>query len=337
VSTILAPVARITVFGAGAAGTAHAIHLARKREDVSLWGSEYDARVLPELLERRSHPALPERIPLELRVLGPDDLAEAAKDIDFAVLAANSAGARSLGRLVSGAIPAEAVLVSVTKGLERETRRRMSEVYAEEIPDRPVVAVGGPALAPELSEGFLTAVVFGCPNGDACGRAAEAFRSDRYLVEATDDVIGVEICATAKNVAAIGAGILEGIAQSRQRDLKNARAALFAQAVHEIADLVEALGGRRETALGRAGMGDLLVTSIGGRNRLYGEAIGLGGDPAGVLEDMKSRGMTVEGAEAVDDVHALTEEHGLDLPVHEAVYRVVREGGPAESVVEAVR
>jgi glycerol-3-phosphate dehydrogenase (NAD(P)+) len=330
-------VARITVFGAGAAGTAHAIHLARKGEEVTLWGSEFDARVLPELQEQRSHPALPERIPAELRVLGSDDLAEAAKDISFAVLAANSSGARSLGRLVSGAIPADSVLVSVTKGLEDGSRRRMSEVYGDEIPGRPVVAVGGPALAPELSEGFLTAVVFGCLDGDAGGRAAESFRSDRYVVETTDDVIGVEICATAKNVAAIGAGILEGIAQSRQRDMKNARAALFAQAVHEIADLVEAMGGRRETALGRAGMGDLLVTSLGGRNRLYGEAIGLGGEPGYVLEDMRSRGMTVEGAEAVDDVDALVAEHGLDLPLHEAVHGVLREGRPAMSVLGAVR
>jgi glycerol-3-phosphate dehydrogenase (NAD(P)+) len=330
-------VARITVFGAGAAGTAHAIHLARKGEDVMLWGSEFDARVLPELLERRSHPALPERIPSELRVLGPEDLADAAKDISFAVLAANSSGARSLGRLVSGAIPADAVLVSVTKGLEDGSRCRMSEVYGDEIPGRPVVAVGGPALAPELSEGFLTAVVFGCSDGDACRGAADTFRSDRYVVETSDDVVGVEICATAKNVAAIGAGILEGIAQSRQRDMKNARAALFAQAVHEIADLVGALGGRRETALGRAGMGDLLVTSLGGRNRLYGEAIGLGGEPGHVLEDMRSRGMTVEGAEAVDDVHSLVAEHGLDLPLHEAVYGVLQEGRPAATVLEAVR
>jgi glycerol-3-phosphate dehydrogenase (NAD(P)+) len=330
-------VARITVFGAGAAGTAHAIHLARKGEDVSLWGSEFDARVLPDLQERRNHPALPERIPSELPVLGPDELAEAAKDISFAVLAANSSGARSLGRLVSGAIPSDAVLVSVTKGLEDGTRRRMSEVYGEEVPGRPVVAVGGPALAPELSEGFLTAVVFACPDGEACGRAAEAFRSERYLVETTDDLIGVEVCATAKNVAAIGAGILEGIAQSRQRDMKNARSALFAQAVHEIADLVQALGGRRETALGRAGMGDLMVTSIGGRNRLYGEAIGLGGEPGHVLGDMKGRGMTVEGAEAVDDVHALVLEHGLDLPLHEAVYGVLQEGRPATTVLEAMR
>jgi glycerol-3-phosphate dehydrogenase (NAD(P)+) len=330
-------VARITVFGAGAAGTAHAIHLARKGEEVTLWGSEFDARVLPEIQERRSHPALPEQIPSELRVLGPDDLADAAKDIEFAVLAANSTGAKSLGRLVSGTIPAESVLVSVTKGLEDGTRRRMSEVYGDEIPGRPVVAVGGPALAPELSEGFLTAVVFGCSDDEACRGAAEAFRSDRYVVETTRDVIGVEICATAKNVAAIGAGILEGIAQSRQRDMKNARAALFAQAVHEIADLVETLGGRRETALGRAGIGDLLVTSLGGRNRLYGEAIGLGGEPGHVLEDMRSRGMTVEGAEAVDDVHALVVEHSLDVPLHEAVYGVLQESRPAITVLEAVR
>jgi glycerol-3-phosphate dehydrogenase (NAD(P)+) len=192
-------------------------------------------------------------------------------------------------------------------------------------------------LAPELAEGFLTAVVFASEDPGALRTAAEVFHSESYLVEVTDDVPGVELCGTAKNVAAIGAGIVEGLAQTLQRDLKNARAAVFSQAVHEIAELVEAAGGRRETALGLAGMGDLYVTILGGRNRVYGEAVGLGGDPARVLDDMTNRGLTVEGAESVEDVQHFSKELGLRLPLHQAVQGVLHEGAPPEHVLEAVR
>lgn len=135
----------------------------------------------------------------------------------------------------------------------------------------------------------------------------------------------------------IAAGIVEGIGVRREQAYKNARAALFTQAVQELADLVEGLGGRRETALGLGGMGDLLVTSLGGRNRQYGEMVGSGADPKHAEEDMKERGMTVEGTESARDVHDLARERGLDLPVHEAVYRVVHEGAPPSEVLEAIR
>lgn len=326
---------RITVFGAGAAGTALAIHLARKGEDVTLWGSEYDAGVLPELTEKRSHPSLPERLPAEIRILGPDELDDAGKDAAYGVLAANSGGARSLARLVKGALPEDLMVVSITKGLEPETYARMSEVYGGET-GRPVVAVSGPMLAPELAEGWLTAVVFASQHRDELQEAADTFRSDVYLVDTSDDVVGTEICGTAKNVAAIAAGVLEGLAESRQRDLKNARAALFTRGVHEIAQLVEAMGGRPETAFGLAGAGDLLVTSLGGRNRAFGHAIGLGGDPKHTLKDMTGSGMTVEGAASAGDVHHLAGERGLQLPLHETVYRVVHEGADPRSILEAI-
>jgi glycerol-3-phosphate dehydrogenase (NAD(P)+) len=228
-------------------------------------------------------------------------------------------------------------VLSVGKGLERKTHARLSQVYGEELGPRSVVSIGGPMLAPELAEGFLTAVVFASDDPGSLRSAAEAFHSDTYLVEVTDDVPGVELCGTAKNVAAIGAGIVEGLAQTLQRDLKNARAALFSQAVHEIVELVETAGGRRETALGLAGMGDLYVTILGGRNRIYGEAVGLGGDPAAVLEDMTNRGLTVEGAESVEDVQHFSDELGLKLPLHRAVHRVLHDGAPPEHVLEAVR
>ncbi len=336
-SAILAPVAVVTVFGAGAMGTALAIHLARKGEQVTLWGSEYDARVLPELTERRSHPALPERLPDRLRVLGPQELKEAAAGSNIAVMAANSGGARSLARMVASVLEPGHIVVSIAKGLEPDTRWRMTEVYAEETGGRPVVAVGGPALAAEVAEGLPCAAVFGGEDDAALREAAKVFHGESYVVHTTADCLGLEYCGTAKNVGAIGAGILEGIGQRREQAYKNARAVLFTGAATEMGDLVEALGGRRETALGLPGLGDLLVTSIGGRNRQYGEMIGAGADPEHAARDMESRGLTVEGVESARDVHDLATEAGLDLPVHDAIYRIVHQGAAPASILEAIR
>jgi glycerol-3-phosphate dehydrogenase (NAD(P)+) len=329
-------VARITVFGAGAMGTALAIHLARRGEEVALWGSEFDARVLPGLRDEGVHPALSARLPESIRVYGPDELEDAAKGVELCVMGANSGGARSLAGLVKPAVPEPAVVLSIAKGLEPGTMKRMSEVYDEEL-GHPVVAVGGPALAPEVAQGQPCVAVFACPDGTALETAVESFRSKRYGIHITDDCPGLELCGTAKNVGAIAAGIIEGLAAGTEQGNKNARAVLFTRAVHELADLVGAAGGRWETALGLAGMGDLLVTSLGGRNRQYGEVIGSGADPTRAEEEMESRGMTVEGVESARDVHVLAERHGLDLPVHEAVYRVVHETAPPESILEAVR
>ena len=329
--------ARITVFGAGAAGTALAMHLARKDEDVVLWGSEHDARVLPGLRDERRHPALPEHLPHDVRVLGPEGLEEAGKHAEVALMAANSAGARSLARIVTPALHTPRMAVSIAKGLEPETLKRISEVYAEELGDVPIVAMSGPSLAAEIAEGLTTAVAFASADEGVCKEAAELFRHRRFLVDTTDDVTGVEICGMGKNVAAIGAGILEGLSQHLQQENKNPRAALFTRALHELADLCAAMGGRRETAFGLAGVGDLLVTSLGGRNRMYGEAIGMGAEPDHTLTEMTARGLTVEGAESARDVHLLTRRLGLDLPVHETVFRVVHEGAAPEEILEALR
>ena len=328
---------RITIFGAGAAGTALAIHLARKGEPTALWASRYDEAVLPHLEKERTHPALPERLPPELEVHGPDGLFEAAADVRIAIMGAHSGGARSLARMVGDVLSENAAIVSIAKGLEPDTGKRMSVVYGEALPGRAIVALSGPSLAPELAEGLPTAVVVACEEAGEAGRVAAALRSPSFLVDESEDVAGVEVCGTAKNVAAIGAGVLEGLAQHQQRDMKNARAALFTRALHEIGELAGAAGGQRETAFGLAGAGDLLVTSLGGRNRMYGEAIGMGAEPRQTLEEMTKRGMTVEGADSARDVHTMATELGLGLPVHEAVYRVVHEAAPPTSILEALR
>jgi len=167
-------------------------------------------------------------------------------------------------------------------------------------------------------------------------QVGEAFRSKSFHVHETDDVAGLEYCAVGKNVAAIGIGMLDGIGKTSNANYRNAKAALFTQAVDELTAFAVALGGREETAKGLAGLGDTLVTSLGGRNRLYGELIGEGGDPERAREELDARGMTVEGVDSTRDVQTLAEQKGLDLPLFAQVHRVLFGGEPAATILDVM-
>jgi glycerol-3-phosphate dehydrogenase (NAD(P)+) len=252
-------------------------------------------------------------------------------------MGANSHGARSLARMVKEAVGGASAVISVAKGLEPETGLRMSQVYGTELGGIDVVAIGGPCLAGELAEGLPTAAVWASSDGTLARADGAVFESSAYQIVTTDDVAGVELCSMMKNVAAIGLGFLDGMGKPTAEDFKNAKAALFTKAAHELSGLVTALGGRPETALGLAGIGDQLVTGLGGRNRLYGERVGAGEAPEAALRDMENRGMTVEGVDSTRDVHRLAGEAGLDLPYHLAIYRVLFEGSDPHHVLEVLR
>jgi glycerol-3-phosphate dehydrogenase (NAD(P)+) len=180
-------------------------------------------------------------------------------------------------------------------------------------------------------------VVFASGDKGAARTAAEAFRSPVYHVRITDDLPGVEYCMVAKNVAAIGLGILDGLGKGIGFEYRNAKAALFSQGCAELVQLVVALGGRAETANGLAGLGDALVTSLGGRNRLFGELLGEGVAPKEAVSDLMKKGMTVEGVESSRDVAKLAEGRGLRLPFFEQIYRIVFDGDPAASVLDCLK
>lgn len=322
------------MFGAGAMGTAVAMHLARQANETTLWASEFDRSVLTALTDDRRHPALPAPLPDRLTVAGPEDLADAAKGIDIAVMGAHSGGARTLARVVMEGCGSLPLVVGIAKGLEVDTLKRMSEVYAEEVGHARVVSVGGPCLAGEIAEGLPTAAVFASANPEAAREAAEAFRSKTFHVGITDDLAGLEYCTVAKNVTAIGMGILDGMGKVSGLDYRNAKSALFTQAFAELIELVVALGGRAETAAGLAGLGDTLVTSLGGRNRLFGELLGEGAQTTEALEDLNRRGMTVEGVDSARDVHVLAERAGLDLPFFRSVHGILFQGAPATTIMD---
>jgi glycerol-3-phosphate dehydrogenase (NAD(P)+) len=317
-------------------GTAMAMHAARQGHDVALWGSRYDASALRHLLDDRKHPLLTEHLPAAVAVYGPDALAAAADGARFVILGANSHGARSLAQMIREHVEEAFVAISVAKGLEPGTGKRMSQVYGEELPI-PIVAVGGPCLATELAEGLPTASVWAGASTASAREAGAPFDAPAYQLTYSDDVIGVELCAMMKNVAAIGLGMLDGIGKPTGEDFKNAKAALFTKAAHEIVDLVSACGGRADTAFGLAGIGDQLVTSLGGRNRLYGELVGTGESPEQTLRELEARGLTVEGVDSTREVARLARDHGLDLPYHAAIHRVLSEGANPRDILEVLR
>jgi len=325
------------VFGAGAMGTAVAMHAARRGHEVTLWGSAHDDRALEQLRAERKHPSLPEHLPADVRVFGPDGLDDAAAGVEIVILGANSHGARSLAREIAPHVGDASAAVSVAKGLEPGSGLRMSQVYGEELTATPIVSVGGPCLATELAQGLPTAGVWAAATLETAQGAGRPFDAESYQLTYTDDVIGVELCAMMKNVAAIGLGMLDGLGKPTGEDFKNAKAALFTKAAHEIVELVGASGGRAETAFGLAGIGDQLVTSLGGRNRLYGELVGAGEAPDATLRDLEARGLTVEGVDSTREVARLADELRLDLPYHAAIHRVLFDGADARDILEVLR
>ena len=327
---------RVTVFGAGAMGTALAMHAARRGLDVALWANAYDERALEAIRAEGKHPALPEHVPSTLSVHGPEDLHRAAEGCEFAIMGASSAGARSLARMVGEAVASARFVVSLAKGLENESGKRPSIVYGEELSGAAVIAVGGPCLAAELAQGAPSASVWTSRNVEDARTAGAPFEDRHYQLQYTDDVVGVEYCTVVKNVAAIGLGFLDGLSKLADERFRNAQAALFTRAVQELSTVVTAVGGRAETAQGLAGLGDVLVTSLGGRNRLYGERVGEGADPELALRQMVEQGLTVEGVESTRAVHALAREAGLELPYHQAVYRVLFEGRDPRHVMDVL-
>lgn len=327
----------MTVFGAGAMGTAFAMHAARAGLPTALWANEHDLAAYAAMREERKHPLLTEHLPDGVELRGPNELDAAARDVEIAVLAANSAGARSLASMVHEHVAGARVAVSVAKGLEPTTGKRMSEVYGEEIRGADVVAVGGPCLARELAEGLPTAAVWAAGRASIAEEAGKPFDDRRYQLSYSDDVVGVELCSMMKNVAAIGLGLLDGLGKSTGTGYQNAKAALFTRAAQEIVTLVTELGGRPETAMGLAGIGDQLVTSLGGRNRLYGELVGTGDPPEETLRELEAGGLTVEGVGSTRDVRRLAAERGVQLPYHDAVYRVLFEGARPLEVLEVLR
>jgi glycerol-3-phosphate dehydrogenase (NAD(P)+) len=202
----------------------------------------------------------------------------------------------------------------------------------------PIVAIGGPCKANEVAVGRPTAAVFGCADVGVAGRAADLLGTEVYRLATTDDVDGIEASAAMKNVYAIALGIADGLAETGGEPWHNLKAATFAQAATEMQRLATALGGRAETAVGLAGVGDLEVTGLSGRNKVYGARIGRGEPATAALDEMVAAGQTVEGVAAARFAAELADQRALDgLPLLGAITEVLAGAEePAARITAAV-
>jgi len=298
----------ITVLGAGSWGTALAIHLGRIGHQVRLW-SRTPALAETMRSKRFNLNYLPD-IQLPPTVEPTSLLTSAVENTDFIVVAVPSHGVRSVIAQVAPLIDHSTMVVSATKGLERGTLLRMSEVIIQELDNRqPVAVLSGPSFAAEVAGELPAAVCVASTNSEVVREVQTEFKARHFRLYASDDVPGVEIGGAIKNVIAIAAGVNETLELGQ-----NALAALITRGLAEITRLACAVGGRRETLSGLSGLGDLVLTCTGSlsRNRQLGVELGLGRPLEEILGDMK---MVAEGIRTTDAALALGVRHGVELPI----------------------
>ena len=319
---------QITILGAGAMGSAFATPATRAGLAVSLWGTHLDTEIVALLRDGRPHPRTGEALPAGVRVFDHADLGQALADSSLVACAIASDGVRDVMASAATALAAAAAATGATPGHPRAVLimskgfavspsgrvELLTDTVARTLADHgvesPVVAVGGPCKANEVAAGTPTAAVFAATDPALAGQLAAEIASDDYGIEAGGDPAGVEVAAALKNVFAIALGICDGLAARLGRPRHDLRAAVFAEAVAEIATVVEMCGGRAGTAHGLAGVGDLEVTGLSGRNRAYGELIGSGLAPTAAFDRMAADGLTVEGHAAAPLAVRLIGERG---------------------------
>ncbi|MGM9628099.1 MAG: NAD(P)H-dependent glycerol-3-phosphate dehydrogenase [Faecousia sp.] len=316
---------KAVVVGSGAWGTALAIRLCQNGHDVTMW--TFEKELIPQMNETHRNPRLPGAVlPENLVISGDYACIEGCKLI---VMASPSFPLRSVCRAAAPHIDADAVVVSVTKGLEAGTHLRMSQVVAQET-GKEVVVLTGPSHAEEVSINVPTGLLAASTNHALAEFVQDTFMADTLRVYTSPDPVGAELAAALKNVIALCAGITDGLGFG-----DNTKAMLMTRGLTETARLGVALGAKKETFTGLAGVGDLIVTctSMHSRNRRAGILIGQGKN---AQEAMKEVGAVVEGYYAAKSAYELGKQQGIDMPITEAAYKVLYEGADVKEAVKGL-
>jgi glycerol-3-phosphate dehydrogenase (NAD(P)+) len=317
----------VAVVGAGSWGTAFAVQLAERYADVALWALETE--VCGEIRRFRENRAFLPGVSLPAAVRATNDLAEAVSGRSVGAFAVPSHPLREVATRAAAHLSPDACLVSLAKGVENGTLRRMTELLAEASPahgDR-VAALSGPTFARVVAEGKPTGATVAARDPAVARRLQHALAGSRFRVYADDDVVGIEIGGALKNVMALAAGMADGLGFGH-----NARALLITRGLAEIARLGVRLGAHPQTFAGLSGMGDLVLTCTGdlSRNRTVGVRVGRGEPIGEVLAGMT---MVAEGVRTARSAVELSRRTGVPLPVSEQVYRILYEGKDAREAV----
>ncbi|MGT2425027.1 NAD(P)H-dependent glycerol-3-phosphate dehydrogenase [Amnibacterium kyonggiense] len=274
----------VTILGAGAMGSALATPLRARGHAVRLWGTWLDDHLLDAVEAGRPHPRTGVPVPEGVEPIRSGELDRALDGADVVVLATSSEGVEPVITRAAPAIARIGLLAVTSKGLLPDAAGAVQILptcisglfSAAGLAVPAIVAIGGPCKANEVAAGRPTATVYGSTDLEAALRVGRLAQTDAYRVEPTADVIGLEVSAPLKNVYAIALGYADGLAERTGEPWHDLKSAVFAQAVREMAAVSEALGGTSATVFGLAGTGDLQVTGLSGRNRVYGARIGAG-------------------------------------------------------------
>lgn len=319
---------KITILGAGSWGVALAKLLSCNQHEVTMWS--IDPEEVAMLTEYCEHKQKLPGVILPGTVHYTCDMATAMKDTELVVMAVPSPFVRSTARSAAPLVMPGTTMVSVSKGIEEDTLKRLSEVIREEIPQAKVAVLSGPSHAEEVGKCLGTTVVVGSDSEETAQLIQDTFMTDFFRVYTSPDVVGIELGGALKNVIALAAGIADGLGCG-----DNTKAAIITRGIVEITNLGTKMGGHIETFTGLSGIGDLIVTcaSRHSRNRRAGFLIGQGMSYHEAMNEVK---MVVEGVYSAKAALTLEQRYGVTMPIVETVNQVLFEGLSAQDAMTAL-
>lgn len=315
---------KIGVLGAGSWGTTLAVVLSENAHDVTLWA--FDKGDAQQIAQTRENTRYLPGVQLHPSISITTDVATASDDMDMLVIATPTQFVRSVLAEIHGSTSHQPYIINVSKGIENNSLKRISEVVEEMLPHIPhekYAALSGPSHAEEVSKKKATTVVAASIDLGTSLLVQETFSTPYLRTYSSQDVTGVELGGSLKNVIAIGAGICDGGGYG-----DNTKAALITRGIAEIKRLGIALGADPHTFSGLSGLGDLIVTTMSrhSRNRFVGEELGKGNSLESILGSMT---MVAEGVETTRSAHALALKHDVEMPIIHEVYNILFNGKDA--------
>ncbi len=321
----------IAVLGAGNWGTTAALLLHGNGHDVRLW--EFFEERAREMIETRENARFLPGVTIPPGVTVTSSLEQALDGAEIVVFVVPSSVMRDTARSAarSGRLSGDAVLVSLSKGLEHDSLATMTDIIAEETGGgHPLAAMSGPCIANEIARGLPTTIVAASDNSGVSCLMQEVFMTPRFRVYTSGDPLGVQLGGAVKNIVAVAAGMNDGMGFGA-----NAKSALATRGIVEMRRFGESMGANPETFNGLSGIGDLITTcfSAHSRNRRVGEEVAGGRALDEVLRDMV---MVAEGVPTTSTVHDYAAAHGIDMPITAQVHRVLFEGVPPGEAVDGL-
>ncbi len=308
---------KIAVIGAGGWGTTLANLLACKGYKVKLWA--FEKEVVDDINNKKENTRFLRGVNLSENLESTNNLKGAIVGAEIIITAIPSSFLRDMAKKISEFIDKDTIVISVTKGLEDITFKRMSEILEEELKVK-VVALSGPNHAEEVSRKIPTATVIASKHLDVLPKVKDVLETEYFKVYPHDDIIGVEVCGAIKNITAIAVGVCDGLKLG-----DNAKASIITFGLMEMSRVGRFFGAKRSTFYGLAGVGDLVATctSKHSRNRFVGERIAEGKSFDDIKKEM--HGMVAEGIKTTKAVYDLAKEKNIDLPLTKQVYKVLYE------------